>query len=114
MDEIYEEYVAKYGQDNADYLMEVLGEWGQHYERAVYIEMGSGDGAAFEQLARDQAARRGWTFERMMGDRRMLRMLLYGDWAENEFLVVPPGYAIQQSGDETELIVARPADGSHD
>lgn len=114
MDEVYEEYVAKYGQDNADYLMEVMGEWGKHYERAVYIELGGGDGTAFEQLARDQAERRGWTFERMTGDRRMLRMLVHGDWAEDEFLVVPPGHVIQQSGDETALIVARPADGSHD
>ncbi len=76
MDDVYDEYVEKYGKDNADYLMEVMGEWGKHYERAVYIEMGMGDGSAFEQLARDQAQRRGWLFERKEGNRRMLKMLL--------------------------------------
>ncbi len=98
MDEIYEQYVEKYGQENADYLMEVMGEWGSHYDRGVYIDMDSGDGAEYEQLARDQAARRGWIFERKEGNRRMLRMLVRGEWAEDEFLVVPPGHTIQQTG----------------
>jgi hypothetical protein len=100
MDDVYEEYVEKYGQDNADYLMEVMGEWGKHYERAVYIDMDSGDGAQFEQMARDQAERRGWLFERKQGNLRLMRMLVSGDWPEDEFLVIPPGYTIRQSGRE--------------
>ena len=32
VDEVYAEYVEKYGQDNADYLMEVMGAWKQHYK----------------------------------------------------------------------------------
>ena len=30
----------KYGKDNADYLMEVMGGWQKHYKRAAYIDMG--------------------------------------------------------------------------
>jgi hypothetical protein len=30
---VYGEYVAKYGKDNADYLMEVMGAWQKHYQR---------------------------------------------------------------------------------
>ena len=37
---VYEEYVEKYGADNADYLMEVMGAWQAHYQRAAYIDMG--------------------------------------------------------------------------
>ncbi len=113
IDEVYEEYVAKYGQDNADYLMEVMGEWGKHYDRAVYIDMGHGDGQVYEQMAREIAQRRGWLFERRQGDLRMLRQLLSGEWPEDEFLVVPPGHVIQQSGDEAKLIAAHKVDGSH-
>lgn len=109
MDEVYDEYVAKYGQDNADYLMEVMGEWGKHYTRAVYIDMGSGNGQAYEQMAQDQAQRRGWLFERKTGDRRLLNMLINGEWPEDEFLIVPPGYGLQQSGHEG-LIQAVKAD----
>ena len=38
MSKTYQEYVEKYGQDNADYLMEVMGAWKQHYNRAAYID----------------------------------------------------------------------------
>lgn len=105
MQEMYAEYVEKFGQDNADYLMEVMGEWGKHYDRAAFIDMGMGDASAFEQIARDQAERRGWLFERKQGNRRLVEMLVRGDWPDDEFLVVPPGYSIQQSGG-AELIQA--------
>jgi hypothetical protein len=39
---VYDEYVQKYGRDNADYLMEVMGAWQSHYRRAVFIDQGEG------------------------------------------------------------------------
>ncbi len=103
MDGVYEEYVEKYGKDNADYLMEVMGEWSNHYERAVFIDTGLGDGSAYEAKARQQAQERGWTFQKMQGNRRLLKMLVEGDWTEDDFLVVPPGHTIRQTGDENLL-----------
>jgi len=35
--ETYREYVAKYGEDNAAYLMETLGAWSSHYDRAAFV-----------------------------------------------------------------------------
>ncbi|HMD90762.1 MAG TPA: DUF1638 domain-containing protein [Anaerolineaceae bacterium] len=96
---VYEEYVKKYGKDNADYLMEVMGAWKNNYERAVYIEMGVGDGQAVEQRARNEASRRGWAFERRMGDLRLIHKLLAGEWDE-DMLVVQPGQRISMSMDE--------------
>jgi hypothetical protein len=95
----YDKYVEKYGKENADYLMEVMGAWQAHYQRAVYIEMGVGDGASVEARARAEAERRGWAFERLEGDLVLLRRLLAGDW-ENDFLVVPPGGTIKMAADE--------------
>ncbi len=102
---VYQSYVEKYGQDNADYLMEVMGEWGAHYDRAVFLNLGLGTSTAYEQRAREQAERRGWTFERKIGDRRLVNRLLNGDWSDDEFLVVPPEYRITLSGDGS-LILA--------
>jgi hypothetical protein len=96
---LYDEYVQKYGKDNADYLMEVMGGWQKHYERAVYVDMGVGDGDAVEHTAQNDANRRGWRFERMEGNMILIRRLLEGDWA-NDFLVVHPGQQIQMTYDE--------------
>ena len=52
LDKTYEEYVAKYGVDNADYLMEVLGGWQKHYKRAAYIDLGVADGREVEDKAK--------------------------------------------------------------
>jgi hypothetical protein len=100
IDTVYEDYVARYGKDNADYLMEVMGEWGKHYTRAVFIDTGQGDTLRYEAFARDEAQRRGWVYERREGNRRLLAMLVNGQWNDDDFLVVPPGYTIQQSGSD--------------
>jgi hypothetical protein len=99
VDKVYAEYVEKYGEDNAAYLMEVMGAWKTHYKRAAYIEQGVGDGSAVEAKARDQADRRGWAFDRVEGDLVLIRRLLYGDWNE-DFLVLQPGQKLVMTYDE--------------
>ncbi len=95
---LYDEYVRKYGQDNADYLMEVMGAWRSHYDRAAFIDMGVGDSSTVEVETQGIAARRGWTFERMAGDIVLIRRLLEGDWAD-DFLVVEPGQSVAMTYD---------------
>lgn len=95
----YDEYVRKYGKDNADYLMEVMGAWQSHYQRAAFVDVGIGDGAAVEAEAQAQAARRGWIFEHINGDAGLIRRLLNGEWNE-DFLVLQPGQQIARSYDD--------------
>ena len=99
-EELYNQYVEKYGKDNADYLMEVMGEWGKHYDRAVYIDMGLGQGDNYETMAQDQATRRGWAYERKQGNRRLLDALVNGNWSDDDFLLVPPNHMICKSADD--------------
>jgi hypothetical protein len=98
-EKIRAEYVEKYGEDNADYLMEVMGAWKKHYQRAAYIDMGVGNGAEVEQKARDQAARRGWAFDRVAGDMVLMRRLLLGDWS-TDYLILQPGQTLAMTYDE--------------
>jgi hypothetical protein len=103
-DAIYAEYVEKYGQDNADYLMETMSAWQAHYERAGYIEMdGAGEGLALAKAQQD-AAENGWRFERLAGDLVLIRKLLGGDWDE-DFLTLEPGQQVQMVGGD-EIIEA--------
>jgi hypothetical protein len=98
----YAEYVERYGQANADYLMESLGAWRSHYDRAAYIDMGVADGVRVERQARDDADRRGWRFERIAGDVVLVRRLLEGDW-DRDFLIVRPGERVVMSYDDDVL-----------
>jgi hypothetical protein len=99
LQDTYQTYVEKYGLDNADYLMGIMGAWHSHYQRAVYVDMGIGDGKDVEQKARDDASNRGWAFEHMQGDSILIQKLLNGDWA-NDFLVLKPGEKLKMSYDE--------------
>jgi hypothetical protein len=93
------EYVAKYGEDNADYLMEVLGGWRVHYGRAAFVSMGVSDETTSENSARDEAERRGWAFERIEGSLVLLRHLIDGDW-DADMLVLQPGERLAMSYDD--------------
>lgn len=94
----YREYVARYGADNADYLMEVMGAWREHYNRAVFIDMSLSDSSKVERKAREEAGRRGWTFESLTGDLVLLNRLLNGDW-NDDFLVLQPGERVEMAYD---------------
>lgn len=102
----YEEYVEKFGQETADFLIEEMRKWSRHYTRAAFIDTALGDSEPYEQMARDKADKEGWAFERMQGNRRLLSGLVNGQWAEEEFLVVPPGHTIKQDFRDDRLIKA--------
>jgi hypothetical protein len=99
MQATYEEYVAKYGRENADYLMEVMGAWRAHYNRAAYIDTQEMALPDYTQQVRESAERRGWTFERLAGSLILLRDLIDGRWDAERFLTVEPGAVIQPSHD---------------
>ena len=103
----YEEYVAKYGKDNADYLMEVMGAWQTHYQRAAFIELNLGNGETVAAEAAAIAQRRNWRFERLEGDIGLIRRLIDAEWDE-DFLVLQPGQKIERAYD-AQVVVATDA-----
>jgi hypothetical protein len=94
----YEQMVAKYGRENADFIRESLGDWKKNYSRLVYLEMGVCDETPFIEQAQQRACDNGWEFEKRPGDWTLLQKLFRGDWDE-DFLVVPPGGRIVARND---------------
>ena len=86
----YQEYVEQYGEENAEYLMSVLGDWLHQYQRLTYIDTGTGSTEADIRLTQEQAAERNWAFETIRGEMSLLRRLLDGDWNKDDFLVIQP------------------------
>lgn len=98
---LYEEYVAKYGKDNADYLMEVMNSWKSHYQRAVFIDLGLGDGHQVEMQAQVEATQRGWMFQCLSADLKLIHQLIQGNWQDNpDFIIVKPGNQITMTADD--------------
>lgn len=109
LDTLHAAYVKRYGEDNADYLMDVMGAWRTRYRRAAFISMGVADESRAEATAREQAERRGWRFERMEGSLILLRRLVDGDW-NDDVLVLAPGEALAMSYDDDVVAAVGPTD----
>jgi hypothetical protein len=89
----FEEYVEKYGEDNARYLMEIEAGWTMHYSRVAFINTRVGDIPYYRQFVNKIAADNDWNYEELAGDPALMLRFLDGDW-DNDFLVVSPGQEV--------------------
>jgi hypothetical protein len=105
--------VEQYGEENADYLMETMGDWFQGYRKLAFIDTGVGDTPRYLKTSATLAAEKGWTMERVAGSRVLLERLCSGDWPAEDFLVLAPGERIDASWDEA-IVRAEPGDTMKD
>ncbi|MDR0426682.1 MAG: DUF1638 domain-containing protein [Clostridiales bacterium] len=101
----YEEYVEEYGEDNAQYIMETLGDWTKNYKKMTYIDMSVGgislgNAESYRAISKREAKDLGWEYEELKGDLRLIEKLINGDWDEREMLVVPAGNKIIPTNDD--------------
>ena len=87
----WQQYAEKYGEDNADYLIEQEGTWVSHYNTCAFIHSDVYDSPAFLETAMRVARENSWSFEALGGDTRMLKALCNADWNDEEYLIVQPG-----------------------
>lgn len=89
-----DELVLRYGEENGQYLFDELNAYQRAYRQLTYIATGLEPDDSFERKARDEAAHRGWKYDRVQGDLGLFERLLSGDWNEEQFLIVPPGWRV--------------------
>jgi hypothetical protein len=90
----FQELVAKYGEENARFLYDELCNYTRNYSQFTFIEMGVEPDDRFERRAREQAAEKGWKYDKVAGDMSLFQHLVDGPWEEREFLVLRPGQKI--------------------
>jgi hypothetical protein len=108
LDKKYAHYVEKYGEDNAKYLMKFENSWIENYSRAAFINLGFVDVENYRKRVREIAAEKGWKYEELPGDMRLIKKLIDGEWDAGEFLIAQPGKEIVPSYDNN-VIKCRPA-----
>jgi len=92
---IYNEYVEKYSEKTAKYMMEIMGGMLKNYSRVAFINTGTGDIAANIAASKDYAEDNNWEFEEIQGSTGLLQRMLSGDWNDSDFLIVKPGSTIE-------------------
>ena len=100
-------YVEKYGEDNADYLMEMEQGWMRDYSQATFVDLGVGVTPEDPRYTKQCADWLGWNFDAQQGDPKLLSDLLSGEWDAERFLVMKPGESIRFTADES-ILAAMP------
>ena len=99
LDRSFEELVAKYGRENAEFIRQATSGGLKYYDNICYLEMGVCDERPFIQAARAEAEARGWHFDHRRGDWTLLEKLFFGQW-DDDFVVLAPGQRIAACNDE--------------
>ena len=83
-----QEIVDKYGEENAQYIMDTMGNWSDKYQYLAYIDMGLDIDKKYAELAKEEAEEKGLEYITITGDLSLLKNLLDGRWDEKNFVVV--------------------------
>lgn len=101
------EYIQKYGEDNAKYLMEVEKSWMKEYNWATYIDWPLGNCDGCKKYTKRCAKFLGWNYDELKADPGLMQRLVDGQWNQAEFLIVQPGQKIAEELTEDNIIKAQ-------
>ncbi|HOX56304.1 MAG TPA: DUF1638 domain-containing protein [Candidatus Paceibacterota bacterium] len=96
----YEEWVKKYGEDQASYLMEEMNRWTESYSHGILIDFDFVKHLRLCEQVQEICRERGWDYEEIQGDLGLFHKLLEGEWPEADFLIVRPGQKVIAANDE--------------
>jgi hypothetical protein len=95
---LYEEWVRKYGEDQAKYLLEEMGRWAAAYSHGTLIHFDFTTPLKLREQVETICRDKGWEYSELPGDLGLLQKLLDGDWGDS--LVVNPGQKVVATFDE--------------
>ena len=97
---LLEEWAKKYGEDQADYLLNEMNRWSASYARGALITFDFLKHLNLEEKVRKICAEKGWQYAELQGDLSLFQQLVDGEWPESRFLMVKPGQKVVATFDE--------------
>lgn len=92
-------YVQNYGEENADYLMEMEQSWFKEYKWCTFIDWWELDNKRHKDYTRQCAEYLSWNYDELSGDSSLIRDFINGNWDADRFISVPPGHTVKPSYD---------------
>jgi len=102
-----QEYIEKYGEENAAFLMEMEQGWINNYSNAAYVDLGFYDTRAQKDFTKKCADWLGWRYDELAGNPRLIQNFLDGNWDEENFLIVNPGETVVAAHDKSIITVKK-------
>jgi hypothetical protein len=90
------EYIEKYGEDNAKYLMQAEQNWMAEYNWATYIDWGFANSDEDKRYTKRCAEFLHWKYDELKGDSGLMQRLVDSRWDDKEFLIVQPRQKISE------------------
>jgi hypothetical protein len=108
-DATYRKWVEKYGEEQAQYLRETMGNWAASYTRGALIHFDFTRHLDLPEQVRAICAGQGWQYEEVAGDLGLIQRWLDGQWDEKDFLILPPRHKVKTTFDD--LIIGAEPEG---
>jgi hypothetical protein len=96
----YEQWVQKYGEDQAKFLLEEMGRWADSYSYGTLIDFEFTQPLKLCEQVKRICSEKGWQYDELPGDLSLVRRLLDGEWPDSDFLTVQPGQKVVATFDE--------------
>jgi hypothetical protein len=90
-DQKYQEYVEKYGEENARYIYESMYGGAAKPDKLVFIEIPETSHLGYCDICRKRAAENDMKFVMLDGNLDLVRKLVFGQWDPEDFLIIEPG-----------------------
>ena len=96
-----QEMVDKYGEENAKFLFESMGQWEVHYTHGCLIQFDFTRHLGLAENVHRICREKKWKYDELPGDLTLLQDWLDGKWDAERFLVLEPGQAVKARYDDT-------------
>src|SRR5262249_26517826 len=93
----YQAWVTKYGEDQANYLLDEMKRWTANYSHGTLIDFDFLKPLKLNERVRQISHEKGWHYTETPGDLRLLQNLVDGHWPDKDFLIVRPGQKVVPS-----------------